>query len=130
MLIASACVLYRAMTYDRSWPETKVFTTLLILSLSAVVAYHVATDEQVVHELAFVLLILLVGLRTRFLIKTRVKNEAQQAKFRRNTIFGAGTDATLHVAGTFSQRLVMLTRLDSLLRYRIPSMAIGLSILL
>ncbi|OAQ66094.1 alkaline ceramidase family protein [Pochonia chlamydosporia 170] len=89
MLVASSCVLYRAMTFDRTWPEIKTFTVVLVVSLATVIVYHVATDEQVVHELAFVLLIFLVGLRTRSLIKTRVKSESQQATLRRNTLFGA-----------------------------------------
>lgn len=84
------------MTFDRTWPEIKTFTVVLLVTLATVIVYHVATDEQVVHELAFVLLIFLVGLRTRSLIKTRVKSESQQATLRRNTLFGAGEKVALH----------------------------------
>jgi len=88
MLVASACVLHRAYTFDKSPASTKTFTTILITLLGIETAYHVAADEETVHQLSFLALILLVAIKTRSLISTRVKDDKDKQRFTKKSLFG------------------------------------------
>ena len=92
MQVASACVLHRAMTFDKN-PETTFWTTIAIVTAIAVeTAYHSIADEQIVHELLFLALIVLVSIKTRSLIKARVAAKEDRKVLMRLTIFGTGID--------------------------------------
>ncbi|KAG9669233.1 alkaline phytoceramidase, partial [Aureobasidium melanogenum] len=90
MIVATSIVLHRAMTYQRSNSFTRWFSSLLILAVIAETAYHTIKDEQMVHELSFVLLIVIVAIKTRSLIKLRVRNPKVKQMLQKATLFGAG----------------------------------------
>ncbi|KAH0336396.1 alkaline phytoceramidase, partial [Aureobasidium melanogenum] len=90
MIIATSIVLHRAMTFQRSDSYTRWFSGLLILAVIAETAYHTIKDEQIVHELSFVLLIIMVASKTRSLIKLRVHDPQDKQMLQKATIFGAG----------------------------------------
>ncbi|KAH0284955.1 hypothetical protein KCU62_g7904, partial [Aureobasidium sp. EXF-3399] len=71
MIVATSIVCYRAMTYSET-------------------GYHTVKDEQMVHELSFVSLIVVVAIKTRSLIKLRVHNPKDKEMLHRAVIFGAG----------------------------------------
>lgn len=90
MIVATSVVLHRAMTYQRSHSFTRWFSSLLILAVIAETAYHTIKDEQMVHELSFVLLIVIVAIKTRSLIKLRVRNPKDKQMLQKAALFGAG----------------------------------------
>ncbi|KAG9604230.1 alkaline phytoceramidase, partial [Aureobasidium melanogenum] len=90
MIVATSIVLHRAMTFERDHSFRRWFSSLLILAVIAETAYHTIKDEQSVHELSFVLLIVAVAIKTRSLIKLRVHNPKDKQMLQNATIFGAG----------------------------------------
>ncbi|KAG9606163.1 alkaline phytoceramidase, partial [Aureobasidium melanogenum] len=90
MIVATSIVLHRAMTFQRSNSYTRWFSGLLVLAVIAETAYHTIKDEQMVHELSFVLLIIAVAVKTRSLIKLRVHNTKDKQMLHNATVFGAG----------------------------------------
>ncbi|KAG9660278.1 alkaline phytoceramidase, partial [Aureobasidium melanogenum] len=90
MIVATSIVLHRAMTFQRSHSFTRWFSSLLILAVIAETAYHTITDEQMAHELSFVLLIIVVAIKTRSLIILRVHNPKDEQMLQNAIIFGAG----------------------------------------
>ncbi|KEQ58682.1 alkaline phytoceramidase [Aureobasidium melanogenum CBS 110374] len=90
MIIATSIVLHRAMTYQRSDSYSRWFGGLLVLAAITETAYHTIKDEQIVHELSFVVLIIVVASKTRSLIKLRVHNPLDKQMLQNATIFGAG----------------------------------------
>lgn len=77
------------MTFDKSHSYTRNFTAVLVGLLSVEFAYHTVADEHVLHELSFLLLILLVGIKTRTLIRARVTNGREKLVLTRMTVLGA-----------------------------------------
>ena len=96
MIVATSIVLHRAMTFRRSESFTRWFGGILILGVFCETAYHSMNDEQIVHELCFVLLIILVAIRTRTLINARFQSPGDKRMLQNTTIFGAGTQPSLH----------------------------------
>lgn len=89
MLIAAACVLQRAMTFDKDSAYSLRHSIVLLITVGTATIYHCVADEQVVHQLSFVALIALVALRTRSLIRDRVSQSEARKHYTRLTIFGA-----------------------------------------
>jgi len=90
MQVASACVLHRALTFDKDSATTLWTTVAIVAAIAAETAYHSITDEQTVHELFFLALIVLVSIKTRSLIKGRVAAREDRKMLTRLTIFGTG----------------------------------------
>lgn len=88
MIVATACVLHRAMTFRQSTNFTRVFTSILLVAVTLETAYHIRMDEQTVHELSFAFLIVCVAIKTRSLIKERVKASEDRAMLQKMSIFG------------------------------------------
>lgn len=74
-------------------------------------------DEHVVHELTFLLLILLVAGRTRSLINERVNKVEDKQNLRRLSFFGIGIESQRPLA-----QLAMETNICSLLPLRLLSL--------
>lgn len=91
MLVASACVFHRAMTFNQSTLFSRRFTAVLLLPLGIETVYHTIADEEAVHQLSFLLLIILVAIKTRALIKSRVQRSEDRQRLRALTMAGAGT---------------------------------------
>lgn len=94
MQVASACVLHRAMTFDKDSSTTHWITVAIVAAITIETAYHSIADEQTVHELFFLALIVLVSIKTRGLIKSRVAASEDRKMLTRLTIFGTGTEKT------------------------------------
>ncbi|KAH0365978.1 alkaline phytoceramidase, partial [Aureobasidium melanogenum] len=90
MIIATSIVLHRAMMFQRSDSYKRWLSGLLVLAVIAETAYHTIKDEQMIHELSFLLLIIMVAVRIRSLIKLRVHNPQDKQMLQNATIFGAG----------------------------------------
>lgn len=91
MIVASATVLHRSMTYGQSKAFTQTFTTILLVLFIIETVYHATMDEVTVHQMSFLGLIALVAFRTRQLVKQKVSNEQDRGKLRMVTALGAGT---------------------------------------
>ncbi|KAI3478536.1 hypothetical protein L1887_59518 [Cichorium endivia] len=89
MQIATACVLHRAMSFRQSEQYSRNVALFLISSLSIETIYHSIMDEQMVHELTFLLLILLVIRQTRSLIRDRIQKDEEKRMLKWLSIFGA-----------------------------------------
>ncbi|KAK4542399.1 hypothetical protein LTR36_006856 [Oleoguttula mirabilis] len=91
MLIASGCVLHRAMTFDKSPAYQRNFSVGLLAFILSSLTYHSLANEQTVHELTFFALILAVGVKVRALIHQRVTKPEQRKRLTRLSLFGAGS---------------------------------------
>jgi dihydroceramidase len=90
MQIATSCCLHRAMTFGKSKEYSRNLALILITSISVETVYHSVMDEHVVHELTFLLLIILVANQTRGLINQRVKQTEDKRMLKKLAIFGTG----------------------------------------
>jgi dihydroceramidase len=90
MQIATACCLHRAMAFGKSKGYSRNVALVLIISISIETVYHSVMDEHVVHELTFLLLILLVVRQTRSLINKRVERREDKQMLKWLAIFGTG----------------------------------------
>ncbi|THY33975.1 hypothetical protein D6D01_02072, partial [Aureobasidium pullulans] len=90
MIVATSIVLQRAMTYQKTPTFTNWFSGLLLLAVITETTYHVMMDEHTVHELSFVFLIVMVAVKTRYLIKARVQRPEDKNMLQKSVIFGAG----------------------------------------
>ncbi|KAE9378362.1 alkaline phytoceramidase [Stipitochalara longipes BDJ] len=80
MLIATATVLHRVFTFDKSLSVT-VSSGLLITTVMATFStWHCITDEIIMHSVLFGLMIAIIGLKTRSIISSRVSNPAIKAQ--------------------------------------------------
>lgn len=97
MIVATSIVLQRAMTYQKTPTFTNWSSGLLLLTVITETTYHVVMDEQTVHELSFVLLIIVVAAKTRSLIKIRVQQPKDKEMLQKAVIFGAGKSRAIFV---------------------------------
>ena len=103
MQIATACCLHRASTFGRSKEYSRNIALILIGGITLETLYHSYMNEHVVHELTFLLLILLVIGRTRALISKRVERAEDKQSLRRLAVFGAGISTS-----SLGNRILML----------------------
>jgi hypothetical protein len=78
------------MTFGKSKEYSRNLALILITSISIETVYHSVMDEHVVHELTFLLLIILVANQTRGLINQRVKQAEDKRMLKKLAIFGTG----------------------------------------
>jgi dihydroceramidase len=88
--MATSVVCHRVVTYRKSPFFIRWFSAALVFAVLAETAYHTFTDEQMVHELSFVFLIIVVAMNTHSLIKLRVRNPDDKKMRLKAVIFGAG----------------------------------------
>lgn len=100
MIVATSIVCHRAMTYRQSAAFTRWFSGFLMLTVFAETAYHTLQDEQMVHEISFVTLIIAVGIKTRSLIKLRIKDPKDKEMLQKAVILGAGNHRPFSVVTT------------------------------
>jgi dihydroceramidase len=120
MIVATSIVCHRAMTYNQSASFYRWFSGFLLLAVLAETAYHTITNEQVVHELSFVSLVIVVAIETRSLIRLRVQDLNDKRMLQRVVIFGAGMYSL-----TFSSRTlpVLSDRCRRMFCIRLPALA-------
>jgi dihydroceramidase len=90
MIVATACVLHRAMTFQQDTAYTQKFTAILLASMAVETVYHSVMDEEVVHQLSWLALLLLVAWKTRAMIQQRAKSPEQKQTLSRLIAFGTG----------------------------------------
>jgi hypothetical protein len=96
------------MTFQRTPAFTQKFTAALIALLTIETVYHSVMDEEIVHQLSWLLLLILVATKTRGLIKQRVTDEKDKARLSRLIAFGAGKVLSSSLSGRFTD-LTQLT---------------------
>ncbi|KAJ5883004.1 alkaline ceramidase family protein [Penicillium subrubescens] len=72
MLFTTTPVLHRVLTVNSDRRNSSLTAIILASALAIVVAYHMATDELLLHSVTFVASIFIIGVRTIQLINTRV----------------------------------------------------------
>jgi len=78
------------MAFGKSKEYSRNIALILITSISVETIYHSVMDEHVVHELTFLLLIVLVANQTRGLINKRVERKEDKQMLKKLAIFGTG----------------------------------------
>ncbi|PLB43362.1 alkaline ceramidase family protein [Aspergillus steynii IBT 23096] len=73
MLFATTPVLHRVITVHSSHRDSVRMAVFLGTLLSALVVYHVLTDELIFHSVSFGVMVVIIGLRTMQLIGARTK---------------------------------------------------------
>ena len=91
MLLTTTPVLHRVMTVNASRRLSILVGVGLSLGLFGLVAVHVITDELILHSVAFVVSVTVIGVRTMQLITTRtLKDSAARRQIWGMVRFGAG----------------------------------------
>ena len=93
MLFATATVLHRVYTFDKSPKETILWGGALAGFLIAFSVYHCVMDEVVFHGLIFAAMIVIVGARTRAIIAKTVTDPFVKAEVRKLVWYGTGSFA-------------------------------------
>ncbi|KAH8430653.1 ceramidase [Aspergillus melleus] len=90
MLFATTPVLHRVLTARSNRQDSVRLAILLGSVLAALVVYHVATDELILHSVAFGVMVTVIGIRTMQLVKSRTEaNSAERRKVWGIVRFGA-----------------------------------------
>ncbi|KAF2794410.1 alkaline phytoceramidase [Melanomma pulvis-pyrius CBS 109.77] len=88
MFLASGSLLHQLLTFDAT-PSRRLYMTSLILgTIVPVSIYHVWADEIVLHEITFGVTVLLIGRKTRALIKEKVKSVEAKKRLTGLATFG------------------------------------------
>jgi dihydroceramidase len=90
MIVATSCVLHRAMTFKQDAAYTRKFTIVLLASMVIETVYHSVMDEEFVHQASWLVLLVVVAWKTRALIQQRAKTPEQKQQFSRLIAFGTG----------------------------------------
>ncbi|PVI07104.1 alkaline ceramidase-like protein [Periconia macrospinosa] len=91
MFVAVGALLHQLLTLDKT-PRQRVFITSAILgTIIPVSVYHCWTDEIILHEIVFAIMVFLVGRKIRQLIRERVKNAEAKAKLVSIANWGLGS---------------------------------------
>ena len=73
MLFATTPVLHRVLTVNMTRRNSITMAILLNSILAALIAYHLVTDELILHHLSFAVMVITIGIRTMQLIHTRTE---------------------------------------------------------
>ncbi|KEQ78827.1 hypothetical protein M438DRAFT_284850, partial [Aureobasidium pullulans EXF-150] len=115
MIVATSIVLQRAMTYQKTPTFINWFSGLLLPAVITEATYHVMMDEQTVHELSFVCLIIVVAAKTRSLIKLRVSQPKDKKMLQKAVNFGAAKSCAISVS-LVQLDFIFCTKLTSIKR--------------
>ncbi|CAG8949846.1 hypothetical protein HYFRA_00004173 [Hymenoscyphus fraxineus] len=88
MLVATATVIHRVFTFDKSLTYTVVHGAILIACFTAFSTWHCIKDELIMHSVIFGIMIAVVGLKTRSIINARVTDPAVRKDVRLLTAWG------------------------------------------
>lgn len=73
MLLTTTPVLHRVLTVNSSQRTSTALAILLGILLVSFAAFHVITDELILHAVTFVVSVTVIGVRTMQLIKVRTE---------------------------------------------------------
>ncbi|KAG9229964.1 ceramidase-domain-containing protein [Amylocarpus encephaloides] len=88
MLVATATVLHRLFTFDKSLAYTAVYGTIGTALMVAFITWHCITDELIMHSVVFAIMIAIVGVKTHSMIGARVTDPAVQRDVKSLSIWG------------------------------------------
>jgi len=89
MLIATATVLHRVCTFDKSLSTTVTSGIGITAVMTAFSTWHCITDETVMHSVLFGIMIALVGIKTRSIISARVSDREVRKEVKKLATWGA-----------------------------------------
>ncbi|KAF7585710.1 hypothetical protein BBP40_010247 [Aspergillus hancockii] len=90
MLFTTTPVLHRVLTANANRRDSRLMAILLGSALTGLVVYHVKADELILHFLSFAGMVIVIGIRTMQLIKTRtLPNSAARRQIWGIVRFGA-----------------------------------------
>ena len=90
MILGSTVVLYRLLSIPMSPRAKKIFAVSLVLLVAVEGYVHMAKDEQVLHELLFAAMLLIVCGRTTVLLRRAGPTRKAREHDLRLAIAGAG----------------------------------------
>ncbi|TVY41881.1 Alkaline ceramidase [Lachnellula occidentalis] len=74
MLLATATVLHRVFTFDKSISYTVTYGAVLSAGMITFSTWHCVTDELIMHSVLFGVMIAAIGIKTRSIISARVSD--------------------------------------------------------
>jgi len=89
MLLATATVLHRVFTFDKSISYTVIYGAILSAAMTAFSTWHCVTDELIMHSVLFGIMIAAVGHKTRSIISARVSDPIVRKDVKRLATWGA-----------------------------------------
>src|SRR6266487_5373060 len=96
MLIATATVLHRVFTFDKSLSTTTISGSAITAFMAVFIAWHCITDELVMHCVLFGVMIAIVGFKTRSIISKRVQDKVVRTEVKKVTTWGGGESITIY----------------------------------
>ncbi|CAI6252061.1 unnamed protein product [Periconia digitata] len=91
MFVAVGALLHQLLTWNKT-SQQRLFITFIILgTVIPVSIYHCWTNEIIVHEIVFAIMVVLVGRKIRQLIRERVKNAGAKARLVSIANWGLGS---------------------------------------
>lgn len=90
MLLATGIVLHRIMSFDKPAAWGRTFGYGLTVFLSAVATIHCYLNERIIHQTTFVVMVVVVGIRTMNLIDKRISNPEVKKRMRGLSRSGTG----------------------------------------
>jgi len=88
MLIATATVLHRVFTFDKSLSMTVFSGIISALLMTAFIVWHCIVDETFMHSVLFAIMIAFVGIKTRSIISARVADKAVRHEVKKLATWG------------------------------------------
>ncbi|KIN06379.1 hypothetical protein OIDMADRAFT_155471 [Oidiodendron maius Zn] len=89
MLIATSTVLHRVFTFDKSLTVT-VYSGLVLTTLMAgFITWHCIVDETLMHPILFGIMVVIVGNKTRQIIKARILDDGLRRQLQMLARWGA-----------------------------------------
>jgi len=89
MLIATATVLHRVFTFDKSLSTTITSGLAITAVMTIFSTWHCITDEITMHSALFGVMIAIIGLKTRSIISARVSNPLVRHEVHKLTTWGS-----------------------------------------
>jgi len=80
MLLATSLILHKVFTFDGSTTYRRNVAFDLLATLIPISVYHCVKDEIILHVLAFRGMIVVVGTKTRKLVRLRIKERDQKRR--------------------------------------------------
>jgi len=89
MLVATATVIHRVFTFDKSLPITVISGAAITAVMTIFSTWHCITDEITMHSVLFGVMIAIVGIKTRSIISARVPDPLVRKEVKKLATWGA-----------------------------------------
>src|SRR5262245_52620252 len=91
MFLAVGALLHQLLTFNATPSQRLTYSLLILGTLIPVSIYHCWTDEIIVHEIAFGVMVILCGRKIRQLIRERIKNPESRRRLGGMASFGTAS---------------------------------------